>query len=223
MPLRACGNASNYELNFLSLTPSSFNGLFLPADFTAEHEWGIRGIQEAFGVPLNPNEDVGIYGLDARKITIVPELHYASDGDRSILFFDERSIIDSKDDLLKSIKRIDLSTPNENGLSAAWCNDAFCIVVTGTDNQVKLRSLYDSILAKNVVIFLGGSDENNPFSKIGLSILLYDNFPADIAAEMIDKDKLYFAKLAERQDIARNALQKAAAALGLVTKSAERK
>ncbi len=222
MSMRACGAASGCDLKFFEID-GKFSGVFLPADFTAEHEWGILGINDAFGIRMNPNEDVGIYGLDARKVTTVPELHYAEDGGCSVFLFNDRAIIDSELELFKYAKDVDLSRPNKQGLAASWCGDAFCIAVTGNENQIKLKKLHEALVAKNVVIFLGGSDEDNPFSRRGLSILLYDTFPTDITEDMIEKDKLYFSKMAEKHVQARESLKRVAETLGLAVQSNEGK
>lgn len=41
----------------------------LGADFTAEHEWGIKGIQQSFGI----SADLNVFGIQRRAITAIPQ------------------------------------------------------------------------------------------------------------------------------------------------------
>src|SRR4051812_41024525 len=51
-------------------------GVDMSSDFTAEHEWGIKKIREAFGMSLKAKA-----GVDRRTITDVPEtLAWVQDG-----------------------------------------------------------------------------------------------------------------------------------------------
>jgi hypothetical protein len=70
--MRLCGGDVEFLMDGEILT-----GVYLPADYCAEHEWGIKGLHESFGI-LN---DVNVIGVDRYKANAVPisnERRYSS-------------------------------------------------------------------------------------------------------------------------------------------------
>lgn len=109
-------------------------GIHIPANFCAEHEWGIEELKKKFGITNG-------------KSTLVPKIVLVHDRNMTYLFI---------------CKYMDNKIPSElnpirDGLSGAWDDSSFGI---GTDRKdygeflVKLKEEIDNC---NVKIFLGKS------------------------------------------------------------------
>jgi hypothetical protein len=57
------------DSTFLTVENNVLIGVNLGADFTSEHEWGIKGIKQLFGIEPKDTD----FGLKRRKITRVPD------------------------------------------------------------------------------------------------------------------------------------------------------
>jgi hypothetical protein len=74
------------DANWLKDEAGNLVGLNLGADFTAEHEWGIKKLYTAFGV----SDDPAVFGIKRRAITAVPTFYRNYKGEEEeALVFDE--------------------------------------------------------------------------------------------------------------------------------------
>lgn len=64
-------------------------GISLGADFTAEHEWGIKDIQAGFGI----SSDLKIFGIARRLVSKKPvdRIYFKETATKSILIFHNSS------------------------------------------------------------------------------------------------------------------------------------
>lgn len=175
---------------------SIFIGVNLGWDFTAEHEWGIKDTYYALGISDDPN----VIGIERRRITKVPEgcLRFLKEKKSSALIFqrswyEERKIKDFPD----------LSLLMNEEFAAAWSGDDFGIHVAGEYNIACLKQLHQSILEKDVAIWLGG---RQAFGNSGLCLAIISRIPEKHKEEMVNAD------------IAAKKLQEASDATGIVQK-----
>ena len=164
-------------------------GVCLGWDFAAEHESGIQGLRNKFGViteivsmlGLQRPLTIKLYGLDRIKINTLPEEFCMFDvvhknqkysiittklGDRKELF--------NKSGTLKSSEIGRLQLPlylldRKDMLVCSWDSEDFAICVN-FDNKKYLTILYDAFLRNDIVLYKGMA--NNPFSNAGLTILI---------------------------------------------------
>lgn len=181
--MRMCGrNPEWIKLNHRMV------GINLPADFTAEHEWGIDDLKRLFGIPRHePGE--GVCGIERRKATKVPLMQ----GQESLVY-GERS--DYKTHLIVGWEspRIEIPEDLENSftwnkertLFGAWDDGSFGIVSRLKENVKHMQELKEAIEQCNVLVFLGGGQflENN-----GLNIVIADRVPKEQRKTMKEGDE----------------------------------
>ena len=164
-------------------------GVCLGWDFAAEHESGIQGLRNKFGViteivsmqGLQRPLTIKLYGFDRLKINTLPEEFCMFDvvhknqkysvittklGNRKELF--------NKSGTLKSSEIGRLQLPlylldRKDMLVCSWDSEDFAICVK-FENKKYLTILYDAFLRNDIVLYKGMA--NNPFSNTGLMILI---------------------------------------------------
>jgi hypothetical protein len=148
-------------------------GIFLKADFVAEHEWGIKDINSSFGIPPAAWQSQ-VFGLLGYQIKYCPEgLQFVQRGKAVCLSF---SYYSGPCD----------PPPIKEDISSKWSSSGFSIVSVKYSKE--LRELYEAFKKLDISIFIGGKS-NNPFDRGGLSIL--------IPSRVNEKDK----KLSEEADL----------------------
>lgn len=155
---------STHDVEFLLRKNSStLYGVKLGWDYVAEHEFGIRGLQKAFGIPgvyrEVGNESVGIA---ARTITSVPHnLHFQSAGGESpysLLTYhpsvspDELAHAEYCDRFLVATLRMRMYP--DSLVHAAWDDRSFALA-TATHDDWRLSRLQVALMTKNALIFVG--------------------------------------------------------------------
>ncbi len=160
-------------------------GISLGADFTAEHEWGIKGIKSGFGISL----DDKIFGIARRLISKVPveKIYFKETGTKSILIFHNSRWF--ADDLKKTDKHpmIDRELrPYRDDLGTAWDETSFGIYVKDKKGKQYLKELYKTIIAGNVAIWLGGG---GVFQNAGLTIGIVNQIPDEGLKTLYEGDK----------------------------------
>jgi len=190
---------SAYNHNILT-DNGTFVGIDLGADFTSEHEWGIKDLRNMFG--MNDKKD----GIDRRTATIVPEdsIRFAKGKNFSVLIccrmfadpiYGWTKYIESdefKKDLTKgSIKNCELTIyksyrkdADPQTLATAWDSKSFGIMVAN-EHSDKLEELYEAIKAKDVAIWLGGG---GVFQNSGLVVAIRSRCPEEGLKNMLDAD-----------------------------------
>ncbi len=142
----------------------------------AEHEWGIKDIQHAFGIPTH-KEAGDTFGIDRRRVTKVPPCllwYTTSDGDGFV--YDTY--------LLEDANRPDWTFSEETRiygdalLGAAWAERSFQIKSIDEEVIAALKEVFQALENKNAVIALMGSP--NPFSNSGFTIFIADRLPQEV-------------------------------------------
>jgi hypothetical protein len=162
-------------------------GINLSADYCAEHEWGIKGIRETFGLP----DAAGVYGLKRRQITRVPESlawvkfsskHYAGRHDV------ERGLAKDKGDVklknegfvfhswyFKEPEKVALNSELSGiGLRGAWSENDFAAISSDPGEIVALREIFAEFGKLNIAICFSGA---SVFDNAGLVFAIADRLP----------------------------------------------
>lgn len=186
----------------------AFYAISLGADFTAEHEWGIRGIQSRLGI----NDDEKILGIRRRRISDGSRVHYV-EGDKYVLLFcdgyhtpDELAKNYSPDKLDRMVKEAKHYPFDSDGLSVgkkydrsgshidpdweftgAWCENSFGILASKEKLGKEMRQLKEAFDKNDVAIWVGGSAFG--FDNGGLVISIESKVPKDKKKQMLDHDK----------------------------------
>ena len=180
---------------------SKFVGFNLGSDFCAEHEWGIDGIREAFGMPKTP--DRANAGIARRAITAVPPwLKMIEHKEDLLLACDRNSLYGEKSpeelaNWLRWCCESELHMDGQSEIAAAWSEDDFCIKASKIEHKDFLRELHGAFLGKDVAIFFGGGGFiENP----GLCICIASALPEDLKKKWADADKEKLAIEKEAKD-----------------------
>lgn len=163
---------NSHHSSWLMTPEGHVKALNLGYDWCAEHEWGIKEIEAAFGVK-NPSSDV----IADHAITAVPNLsiHYESRTTHSLLVFspglngypsgEKQRILRY---LRKSLKP--WGRPNETmPLGTAWDQHSFGIMAMASEDRIKLRTIAKALKEGDAAIYLGNKGAN-PFARCGLVI-----------------------------------------------------
>jgi hypothetical protein len=178
----------------------------LGADFTAEHEWGIKGLTYNFGL----SEDLHCIGIERRRITELPEperLFFLDDGKAAMLWYG--SYIHSHVQLpageTPTVEKLlaqggilqrecsiyrwkgHKDDPNWKPIAAAWSAEDFCIVVEGTEYRQYLTEIYIALKKKELAIWTGGG---HVFKRAGLVLGIIPNCTAENLKVMEEADKV---------------------------------
>jgi hypothetical protein len=141
-------------------------GINFGYDFCAEHEDGISGIRDSFGIKTyvgNPTIN-GIkklfgllkpqFGIDARVITKRPEtLQFKQKGDFCGIYYSTSQFSDSIfEDGIRSLSW-EMSSPKGNDLVCYWGSNSFMVVTTNQPNYHAIRKEFQH---NNIAIFTAG-------------------------------------------------------------------
>lgn len=157
-------------------------GVILEADFTAEHEFGINNLKEAFGITENPRR----FGIKNRVAHQVPKhVYYQENNEYAVLM------------VLKSwhrdanccFKLYDNELYLDNGFAGAWDGSSFGIKVT-KENIPYLKEIYHAILDKNIIIMIGGKSQN--LYRGGLFIGILDKIPETAKIDLYNSDRDWY-------------------------------
>lgn len=168
----------------------SFIGIHLPADFTAEHEWGIEDLANAFGIE-KVEKTKPPFGIERYKATIVPNMLMQRKGNKTALAYVDKPWMDINlfkySDLegrLYDQKHSENTGYEKYEIQArgAWDGDSFGVVAEGDKADVLLTMLHEAIKEKDLAIFLGGG--GTFLSNSGLNIAIASKIPDD-AKELI--------------------------------------
>ena len=168
-------------------------------DFTAEHEFGIQKIRDAFGVGKAAKTGIG-----SRQQTIVPSgLFFERRKDEAFLLYvpydkytSHPHAVNSseyKKEILAWAERTgELSLFGEANFVSAWDEKSFAIRVKGDENISHLENLYNAFLNKRVVM---GLVPASVWVGSGLAFCLDSAFSEEqrkqILAEDLSEEKLH--------------------------------
>ena len=164
-------------------------GVCLSSDFTSEHEWGINGINQAFGKPgadsqkFSVPKQIPIFGLERRKITQVPKDFYWFESNKhaGIVYWNAWDKV-----------RRDPAETRELGfgngaLAAAWDEKSFAVISTDVLQLTDLLEIFESMYALNGAIFLGGRE--TVFDNPGLCLAIASRLPKEMTDGWYAVDK----------------------------------
>lgn len=173
-------------------------GFYFDNGGCAEHERGIKTLANDFGM------DSTILGMDGRKVTVLPGgLHFITYTinkiKRAFLMYSKYSDLGNLTEL-KEIKKYvqgqwELQTKpwrdETEWVSAAYSDSDFAIYAAGKDNVEKLEKLYNALLEKDMVMFMGIPQNlaNNPFASGGLIFLMYSRLSDEYKEDVYQSDK----------------------------------
>ncbi len=164
-------------------------GVNLGADFCAEHEWGIEGLMQTFGI----ENDESIMGIERYRIRTPKDdcvfLIEENKNNAALIVvrdYDAKYLVGKK---LGEFQELSMSVNDE--LVTAWCKDSLGIRVKKPKNIKKLKQIHKAIMNREAAIWLGGGWV---FQNAGLVIGIIKQIPEHLRKEMydvhIDRQKL---------------------------------
>jgi hypothetical protein len=192
------------ETQFVVDDNNVFYGIFMAADFCAEHEWGIKTLTNSFGI-----QHENLVGIEARTARNVPtSLRYEQKDNMAILtigyriYYSDKGLFDS---IPSELKYYSKKNNDNDFITSAWSEKDFGILVKGQENINKLSMIHEAIKSNNVAVFLGNcsTEGKRSYRNSGLIVALLDTFPEKSATEMkeADEDCLKLVKTAEETGI----------------------
>jgi len=162
-----------FKGGFVAGTDGKEIGIYLGADFCAEHEWGIKGIKNTFGIGVNKEP-----GLPRRMITKLPksegdvydeELRLFTVGDNTYLVFAYKNTIDWIQNPKSQERRYsELTIRKDEQLATAWDEKNFGVIVDKT-HKALLEEIYAAFQKKDIALCAGGG---GIFDNPGISIVI---------------------------------------------------
>lgn len=145
---------------------NEFCGINFGYDFCAEHEMGISGIRESFGIKtysgnktiVNIKKSIGVkptFGLDARIVKKKPqELQFKQKGEFCGIYYSS-SVKLSDTAFDEGIKALswEMNKPNGNDVVCYWGNNSFMFITTNEPNFQAIKKLLNENAA---AIFIAG-------------------------------------------------------------------
>lgn len=151
----------------------------LGADFTAEHEWGIKELQQTLGV--NPDPKVlGIERFRIKKTNNDCVLLVENKKDVSLLVvkqYDVKYVAEKSVDIFSELK------PYKDELATAWCEGSLGIRSKNPEDTKKIKLIHNAIINGDAAIWLGGG---HVFQNAGLVIGIISQIPDHLKKEMHD-------------------------------------
>lgn len=162
-----------------------FIGVNLGSDFAAEHEWGIKDLNRMFGV----NKDDGL-GMPRRRITKVPD-------DGRLIFAGVKGItaLVCRHYNLPSYEKLGLWEIEPRGElypigreedTMAWDEGSFGLASRNSKHIEYLTELYDAIMRRDLLMFLGG--RQTYFDNAGLCLMIASRTPDRVARALYEVD-----------------------------------
>lgn len=175
-------------------------GISLGADYCAEHEWGIKGIQEAFGLKKYEPSDASNPGLPRRVIKKLTDDFQVFTGKNFVFmaFTNRYGTQDYKTD--KEIEKAYGLYSYGKTLVTAWSERDFGVLVRDEQDRIDLQEIIKAFYGKNIAIFLG---RGGPFKNGGLTFAIADRIPEKFVNDMklVDQDTANLYRAAEKTGI----------------------
>jgi hypothetical protein len=157
-------------------------GINLGSDFTAEHEHGVKELNQCLGV--DNKDHLGIEKRRIRKPN-VDGVVWVEDGDTAALLivkpYEVKYFVGRKINELSQ----ELRFYDKEDIATAWSGNDLGILVRGEENIKRLKKIYAAILNKEAAIWLGGG---GGFKNAGLCLAIINEIPEDLKKTMHDAD-----------------------------------
>lgn len=183
-----------------------FIGVSLGADFCAEHEWGIDGLNQTLGIE---KREPGIPSTIARDPDMA-KLRYVEDDHLCLLVccFNAKKIESLDGNLFEAAfqdewpfstlefgpefaltpkrRKRKKQLASEWDISSAWYSGGFMLLAR-KEHAERVKALYDAADKENLVVFVSG--KSNPFDRGGLVLALADKIPTESVENMRSVDQ----------------------------------
>lgn len=187
---------------FIAADDGSVIGVSLGSDFCAEHEWGIKSLRAAFGLP----DSEEVFGLGRRQITKVPTglQWFMKDGTSGFGFVSP--YCRKPDEYLRD----ELRSWGGTTLAGAWSDTDFGAASTDAAEIAYLREVFDAFMQKDGAIFMGGT-KVPVFDNPGLVLAIASRIPTEYVEGW---DKADREALSIKQDMERTGIKELLAKAG---------
>lgn len=176
-----------YNADFITLEDGTLLGISLGADYCAEHERGVEGINQAFGIPFDQE---ALFGIAKRTITKLPETLYWSKSQRKKRMHYALTFIRSWRGQMVGEFPLQPKTGllEREEVMSMWDQEEFCIVV---DKRRKkdLEEIYAAFQRLDISI---GPSPGGPFRNGGIAICITSRFPEDYLNDLAEADEAYY-------------------------------
>lgn len=137
------------KTEFLQGEKGTVVGISMDADFTAEHEWGIEGIERVCG--MKPRK----YGVDRRRVRNLQAVYW-SDVDGVLVVHPDVTNHWRKEPYHHNthLRRVPLHS--DTGLGSSWGEDGLIIKALTLEAKTHLEELYRALMKKDALIIYGG-------------------------------------------------------------------
>lgn len=176
-------------------------GVNLGADFTAEHEWGIKDIRRTYGID-DADEGVGrrqirtfpegnlMRGSVSLKVTDYSERKRKASTDTwhglvSFRYYDsERKHWPELSETM--VRQFELAPYGSDDFCGAWDGGSFGLLAK---DEAVVTQLYDAIVQLDLCIGLFNGESWNPFSRSGLGLLIASRVPQSVRDQWLESDR----------------------------------
>lgn len=166
-----------------------FFGFCLGADYCAEHEYGIQGLQDSLGI--DPKGKT--LGIASYQITTAPkkeDVLFAEDKKKghTYLVFDYYAARDYREDSKRFFKNPPRSLYGTRALEGAWDEKSFGFRVDTDTLGDKAKEIFDAFMAKDLAVCFSRHG-SNPFDRSGLCLIIVSKFPKGANEALIEEQK----------------------------------
>jgi hypothetical protein len=170
------------DLKILENEQKGFVGFILGADFTAEHEWGIRELKDALGI--NSEITRKFCGLSSRTMTGYDKryLHIEHGKEYSLLTFEQNNTWNEP----RGLDDEELHPYKGDEFVCAWDGSSFGIVIAKEHKQM-LEDLKAAFERNDIAVWIGGRSKN-PFENPGLIVVIASMVSEENKKMMCDSD-----------------------------------
>lgn len=178
-------------------------GVFLKADFTAEHECGIDRLKRQLGIEQQEDR----FGIENRRANLQREelAIFYQNGKHTVMamadswgFARFKEMVAAKESMKKILDHFDCRFYKDETLVGAWDDRRFAVAAQTVDAGQELRVVYDALIDGDLCVMLGGGNDN-PFDRGGLALGIISHVPQSIKDSLHEGDKrAYDLKVAAR-------------------------
>lgn len=176
---------SGYDSTIIKAEDGSLSGINLKGAGCAEHEWGIKQLEDFFAINRS------IKGTEGRRARALPEgaiFRFEKKGQKAILYKAPNPYINyqgGEDETSRRIQKM-LKVGKDCLFSSAWDEKSFAIHVFGRENSALLKELYEAFLRLDVTMSIGSSA--NPFDRPGLWFMVASKLSEEMKAGVLAGD-----------------------------------
>lgn len=155
----------------------------MKADFTAEHEWGVKDLCNLLGV------DGEKLGIDGRTITSAEYLSLIR-GEKGLYLYANHYVTD-KDTTERLDKHQELHTYSKTDVlvDSAWSEKTFYVLAKDDETKLALEEIYQAAQTNDFALWIGGGGGNNPFDRGGLVIAIKSRISQEATQHMLEHDQ----------------------------------